>query len=253
MKNMKIVVLVLIVICALGNGWADVSENAPAASVDEARSLLRRSFDLWIDRHLDEAEVLIKRVIAFDPKFRAEYPDERINLQAMAALGDVYYDQGKWQDALETYERAEEILREYLPNADSILPIRMAKCREKLAELGALNKEDAMITVGGKLLAGGGLVRNGVTLVDVTELAELLNLEPKDENKTMLLRSREGERRSLVLTVGVASATSGRLDVPLAAAPVRDGEGILAPLRQIAEFFGAKVKWEAIPRIARVF
>ena len=47
------------------------------------------------------------------------------------------------------------------------------------------------------------------------------------------------------------AVTSGK-SIELSIAPVKKGNDLLVPLRIIAQHLGAKVKWDNLPKIARV-
>lgn len=83
----------------------------------------------------------------------------------------------------------------------------------------------------------------GTLLVPLRSIAEALGAKVDyDETEGMITASKEASR--VLLKAGDIHAQKNGTVVQLAAAPVRDGDTVLVPLRFFAEAFGTSVKWD---------
>ncbi|MFM9330441.1 beta-propeller domain-containing protein [Paenibacillus mesotrionivorans] len=101
------------------------------------------------------------------------------------------------------------------------------------------------IAVNGKLLEPDALpyLAGDTMLVPLRALTEALGaVVSYNETAGSIIAVKDGS--SIVLIPGDSIATKNGTPVQLAAAPVRDGDVVLVPLRFFAEAFGTSVKWD---------
>lgn len=149
MKSTRIIIIIIILITTgylfirEGKHSGGQSEEHGMIPIDKqttnqplttrsARQLLRQGFDLRGQGKHEEAIRVLKRVVAFDPKLEADFPDESIHLQATGELAMTYFTHKDWARAIPLLEQCEKDMREKNPDADTIAPTLIAECRKRL-------------------------------------------------------------------------------------------------------------------------
>jgi tetratricopeptide (TPR) repeat protein len=246
-KTMLAILTLLIAVAA-----AAFAER-PQMTPEQATSRLREGFDLRGQRKHKEAIAVLEQVVAFDPRLEAVFPEQNTHLLAAYELAMAYFRDRNWEKALPRFVQADAILRELKPNADLLTPGLIAECRRQLARLGK-PEEQSMVVLQGRLLAGETAVADGVLLTPVGEVASLLHLRLEREpgSRQVTLVGIGENAKTLVVVEGSRRAAAGDTPLSLPAAPVVRGEDVLIPLRAVAEYFGAKVRWDPLTRIVSV-
>ncbi len=251
-------------------------------------TLLARSY-IWAHQKPDRAIAVLQKVLEYDPEFEycftlydgqlfewrgrlhppQEWEMERfppgypetpgplpppqrkplrygIGLSARVALGDAYYH-GKgdkeaglreWETALESY-----------PDAEA-LGGWVTRARRELGLIGALGDSPPMVLVGNTYFTGDTASANDRLLVSALELAQRIQVvvTPKSNNQLQI----SSDEHQLVVSAGSRQAVLDGQRIHLPVAPLMVKGELLVPLRFVAETFGRKVIWEALPRIAWV-
>jgi tetratricopeptide (TPR) repeat protein len=222
---------------------------APAPmTADQARALLRQSFDLRGQGQIKQAIELAERVVAFDPWLEADFPDEKIHLVAIATLAWAYLRDGDWAKALPAWEQADAWARERYPEGDLATPSMIVECRRKLGEMGKLDRPP-MVMANGPVPASATV--SGSILVPVGKVFEWLRVEQDAGSGKLALVGPlwGGPAKTLVLEAGSKQAVGDGKPLSLPVAPRKQGADFLVPLRAVAEYFGVHVRWEPLPRI----
>jgi len=230
---------------AIAPVWA-----ATPMTADQARALLRQSFDLRDQGQIKQAIELAERVVAFDPGLEADFPEEKIHLVAIAELAWAYVRHGDWVKALPALEQADAWARERYPEGDSCIPSKIAECRRKLGEMGKLDRPPMVMA--DELFTASLSVR-GSLLAPVGKVGEWLGLRVKQDagsGKLALVGARwRGPTKTLVLEAGSKQAVGDGKPLSLPVPPRKQGADLLVPLRAVAEYFGFHLRWEPLPRI----
>jgi len=208
---------------------------------------------MWNDE-LDEAIAASEVVVAFDPDLTVSFPDQGMHhLNPMAGLADCYRIKAlkggesasaAWASALHWAQK----LLEHNPDAEAQMLIA-EEARRKLAQAGQR-------TMGPMVVAGGYYVRGPVhesndrLLVPATELTQRLGVVAKAGSPGQVELASDAHR--LLLSAGSRQAVLDGATITLPVAPAMVKDKLLIPLRFVAEAFGHRVDWEALPRIAWV-
>jgi hypothetical protein len=123
--------------------------------------------------------------------------------------------------------------------------------RRKLLEMAKLDIPP-LIVVNDLALSRGSMIVGGVTLAPAKELAGLLNVASKQDGDKLVLFTTGANPKTLVLYRDAKHALAGNRRISLPAATVVRDKELFVPLRAVAEYFGAKVKWDPLPRVAWV-
>ncbi|MHB0914031.1 MAG: copper amine oxidase N-terminal domain-containing protein [Armatimonadota bacterium] len=184
-----------------------------------------------------------------------------IDLRGKADAGDMIEDTLASQTDAKTQRR----LRQALKMLPSIVPsegayssrtnARLDISASNLAE-GRKQLIDTMkvqipptVAVDNLVTVGRTVSVDGVTLTSAKELGELLGLEVKQEDGGITLIS---TTRTLAMEVGSSTALADGKSLSLPVAVTSCDKDVLVPLRVVADYFGAKTKWDASARIAWV-
>ena len=225
--------------------------SAPAPmTADQARALLRQSFDLRGQRQIKQAIELAERVVAFDPGLEADFPEEKIHLVAIGELAMAYVRDGDWAKALPAWEQADAWARERYPEGDLATPSMIIQCRRKLGEMGKLDRPPMVMA--DKPFAASLSVR-GSLLAPVAKVGESLGLRVEQDARSGKLALvgalGRGPTKTLVLEAGSKQAVGDGKPLSLPVAPRKQDGDLLVPLRAVAEYFGLHLRWEPLPRI----
>jgi len=247
MRLAALVTLAFFVLCQL----AFAAEPSPKPTTDdEAKLMLKQSYHLWNENKLSEAISLLEAVVSYNPKFEAEFPEERSHLRARSMLGHVYKSAGQWEKSLSAFDLAEEYAQERGSYEPTMLPYGMSDCREKLAEQGKA-PADPLIVVGGWVYRGGKTMQDGSPLVSASDIAPKLGLTVSPASPESIVFTSKGKKpKSLKVTIGSKTASGSGKTVRLSVAPRKVDDTVFVPLRAVSEFFGGKVKWDAASKVA---
>lgn len=257
--NAKMMVMIA-VLWMLTFQWVLAQASNDAAqplTAESAKRLLRQGFDLRAQKQYQAAVDMLERVVRFSPRLEAGFPDEGIQLQATGELAMTYYAQGNYEKALPLLEQFDKDMREEHPDADLLSPSAIAECRTQLGLASKLDREPIVIARSQYVLGDCGST-NGVLLLSASKLAQALGVKVTQHGDRLVMASVGAEGKSIVLTAGSkdASAATSSGDrskhIPLPMAPMRCGRDIFLPLRAVAEYFGARVKWDPLPKVAWV-
>ena len=131
-------------------------------------------------------------------------------------------------------------------------PGLIAECRGKLAEAGVLQRPPLVI-VGSKPTYDQNFIVHCVLLVSASQIARELSLKATYDGATgLIIQGITGKAKALKIVVGSRRAESTDGVRILTLPPERRGKEVFVPMRCVAEYFGWHVKWEPLPRIARV-
>lgn len=220
----------------------------------EAKDLLWQAFEAIHDKHgyADGLEAL-KKVLAFNPYFGASWwPDKKVETHAIAELSGVLYDTGDWEKARPAVEWVDRMIHLENPAADTFAVPVIEKCREKLVEAGKSDFPPYVI-VNDTPTDDQSTMVDGVVVVPASQFASYsgLSLTVATDGKVTIASSGHGVKR-LALTAGQcrAEGTAGAVNLPVP--PQQMGDDVLIPVRAVAEYFGYKVTWKPIPKMAWV-
>lgn len=124
---------------------------------------------------------------------------------------------------------------------------------DRAALMGRIQLKLAPVVMLGISRSTGKTVEvSGVTLTSAKELALIFGGPARQDGNRVTFSDTQTPPKTLVLEVGSKIASAGTVNIQLPVAPIRSGNGILVPLRAVAEHFGAPVKWNPATRIAKL-
>lgn len=251
---MRYTVFIAVVVCILCQGAIAVTQSSMPTNDEQAKQMMKQADHLWGYEHKPlEAIELLRKVVAYNPRLEAHYPEEKLHLRAQSELGHAYMEAGQMENAVAAYDLAEQFAQESGGYEPTILPMMMSRCREKLAAAGK-TPAGAMIVIAGWIFRGTSTMVDGVALVSASELAPKMGLRVEsDKLGGLTISSTDADNRKVLkMTVDSNIAVGSDKTLQLPVSPRQHSKGILIPLRDVAGYFGAEVKWDAAPKVAWV-
>ena len=234
-----------------------LAQSQASMTDEQAKAMLKQANHyLWDEGKPHEAIELLEKVVAYNPRFKASFPEEKLDLKAMAELGFAYLEAKQWENAISAFDLAEQYWQQSGEYESTMLPYGMSRCREKLA-LAGKPPADPLIVIGGWIYRGTRIISDDIVLVSASELAPKLGLKITSDGTDNLTFSIDAEKRNvdtdkhktLRMTVGRKTAAGNGTIMRLPVPPQQDGKGIMIPLRSVGEYFGCQVKWEPLSKV----
>lgn len=226
-------------------------------TVDEARILLRQAY--YADRlGTPDSHVLAiamaKKVASFDAGLEARFPEERIGLGAAGELGHLYDRTDDHGRAMQAFTVWAEFAERDHPDKqyESMLPYMIEDSRKKAAEAGQHDWPPMIVSDDGPSLPEGSVLDGDVLTAPAGEIGRLLKLDVHNDKArgSVTLSARGAGAKSVVLLPGARNAVANGKALVLPAVPKKQGDDLVIPVRAVAEYFGASVKWDPVARIA---
>lgn len=253
-------ILISVLVCTLiltSKIWSAVplhnTGDGKDPAVIHAMELMKQAHEIECNGDYKSSIDIWKEAVTINPKLYVNYPDDKMNLHAMAGLANAYFYSGDYQNALPAFELAQQYIEEFDKSGESMLPWYISECRKKLAVEGELESEPLAI-ISNRLMRNGSVSANGSLLVSVSEAVRLLHLNVKADlaSKSVALSAQGDSQKSIKLTAMVKTALADGKSLSLPTSPVMKGKELMVPLRAVAEYFGYKVKWDPMPKVAWV-
>ncbi len=238
---------------------ANESQRSPGDSqiqtVDEAKILLRQAY--YADRlGTSDSHVLAihiaERVAAFDMGLEASFPEERIVLGAANELGMLYWRTDSYGQALQGLTLGVDFLRRKHPEVTETPHQMIDVCLKEIAHSGQRDWPPMIVSDDGPSLPDGSSLDGDVLTAPASEIGRLLKLNVHKDNArgSVTLSARGAGAKSVVLLPGARNAVANGKTLGLPTVPKKQGDDLVIPVRAVAEYFGATVKWDPVARIA---
>lgn len=253
---MRYLILIVMIAFLLCHAIVAVAQSETSMTDEEAKLMMKQAHYLWTEGNPQEAIEILEKVVAYNPRLEANFPEEKLELQAQGGLGFAYMGAKQWQNAVSAFDLAEQFAQERKSYEPTVLPIDISRCREQLSLAGTPPAEQ-MIVIGGWIYRGERMISDGIMLVSASELAPKLGLKITSDGTKILTLSIDADKRNvdtdknkkLKMTVGNNTATGNNTTLQFPVPPQQGSKGIMVPLRSVVEYFGGEVKWDPSSRI----